>query len=41
MMSKHEQKPVHNDANKTLPIEEHKERIQGETKRSKQDKQPS
>lgn len=37
-MSKDEQKPLHNDANKTLPVEEHKERIQGETKRSQQAK---
>ena len=37
-MSKSEQKPVHNDANKTLPIKEPKERIQGETGRSQQAK---
>ncbi|MDQ0190312.1 hypothetical protein [Alicyclobacillus cycloheptanicus] len=28
-----EKKPVHNDANKTLPREEHEERIPGETQR--------
>ncbi|GMA65248.1 hypothetical protein [Alicyclobacillus fastidiosus] len=37
-MSKKHPEPTHNDANKTLPIEEHEERIQGETKRAKQGK---
>lgn len=31
-------KPTHNDANKTLPIEEHNERVQGETQRAKGNK---
>ncbi|EJY56085.1 hypothetical protein URH17368_1255 [Alicyclobacillus hesperidum URH17-3-68] len=31
-------KPVHNDANKTLPIEEHVERVQGEKQRSQSGK---
>lgn len=30
-----EQKPTHNDANKTLPREEHEEKIPGEDERSK------
>ena len=36
--SKHESKPLHNDANKTLPTEEHEERIPGEKRRAKMDK---
>ncbi len=34
-MTKEHKKPAHNDANKTLPLEEHEERVQGETQRSK------
>lgn len=37
-MAKKHQKPTHNDANKTVPLEEHKERVQGETRRAKQGK---
>lgn len=32
--AKKHSKPAHNDANKTLPIEENNERLQGETQRS-------
>ncbi len=31
----HENKPTHNDANKTLPREEHEEEIPGEKLRTK------
>ncbi len=33
--SRHESKPLHNDANKTLPTEERDERIPGEKLRAK------